>query len=84
MGIWRRGSSEALPPCQGVTAEATDRSHIERMLPFLQILFFVTALFSRAIGTKLFYMVVRVFEESDLGRAKLFLVLFQKINIEDI
>lgn len=70
---------------QGVTAEATDRSHIEGMLPFLQILFFVTALFSRAIGTRLFYMVVvRVFEECDLGRAKLFLVLFQKINIEDI
>lgn len=52
---------------------ATDHSRSERTLPFLQFPFLVSALFSRATGTRLFYMaVVQVFEESDLGLAELF------------
>lgn len=67
--------------CQRVTAATPDSSHGERTLPFLQFPFLVVALFSRATGTRLFYMaVVQVFEESNLGLAELSLVLFPKIN----
>lgn len=56
--------------------------HIERMFAFLPFPVLVVALFSRAVGTRLFFVeIVSIFENLVLRCFEFFLVLFSRINL---